>query len=299
MDTFAKLSHIYAGALRIEIGPSSRFVILSDCHRGDGGQSDNFSKNRNLFRFALKHYYDRNFTYIELGDGDELWENRRFSDIVMTHTDIFKQMSAFYRDGRFYMIAGNHDHVKLSRGWAERNLTQYCPEHCGDCVPLFPDITVHEGLVLQGMEEDILLVHGHQGDPINDSLWRLGRFLVRYLWRPLEMIGIKNPTSASHSGKKKTLTEQRMRRWADCHGVKVIAGHTHRPQFPSCEPSRYYNDGSCVHPRCITAIEIEEETISLVKWSVSFRKTGSLFIKRDVLAGPERISPQVISTGRC
>ncbi len=35
--------------------------------------------------------------------------------------------------------------------------------------------------------------------------------------------------------------------------------------FPEVGEISYFNDGSCVHPRCITAIEIENGTIKLVR----------------------------------
>ncbi len=52
----------------------------------------------------------------------------------------------------------------------------------------------------------------------------------------------------------------------------------------------YFNDGSCVHPRCITAIEIKDGTIALVKWSYKTRDDGAVYIGRSKLAGPVRIS---------
>ncbi len=58
---------------------SSRFVLISDCHRGCGNHNDNFLKNQNLYFAALNYYYEKEFSYVELGDGDELWENRSLS----------------------------------------------------------------------------------------------------------------------------------------------------------------------------------------------------------------------------
>ena len=33
------------------------------------------------------------FTYIELGDGDELWENRSMKQIIEAHGDVFSLLS--------------------------------------------------------------------------------------------------------------------------------------------------------------------------------------------------------------
>ena len=59
--------------------------------------------------------------------------------------------------------------------------------------------------------------------------------------------------------------------------------------FPEVGEAPYFNDGSCVHPRCITAIEIIQDSIVLVKWSVKTKNDGTLFIGKDVLAGPRNL----------
>ena len=51
----------------------------------------------------------------------------------------------------------------------------------------------------------------------------------------------------------------------------------------------YFNDGSCVHTNGVTAIEIVEGTIALVRWSVKTRRDGLMFIGKDILAGPRMI----------
>jgi len=68
-----------------------------------------------------------------------------------------------------------------------------------------------------------------------------------------------------------------------------IAGHTHRPEFPGKDNSCYFNTGSCVHPRFITCIEIENGEITLVKWFINVKPDGILFIDKEVKAGPKRL----------
>ena len=51
----------------------SKFVIMSDCHRGSGKTLEIIFWLKIYFA-ALNDYYKKGFTYIELGDGDELWE---------------------------------------------------------------------------------------------------------------------------------------------------------------------------------------------------------------------------------
>lgn len=91
------------------------------------------------------------------------------------------------------------------------------------------------------------LTHGHQADVLNSTLWRLSRFLVRYLWKPLEHYGVLDPTSAAKNYTRKHKTEQRLQRYAAERNITLITGHTHRPAL-SADDSSYYNSGSCVHP---------------------------------------------------
>lgn len=63
--------------------------------------------------------------------------------------------------------------------------------------------------------------------------------------------------------------------------IYLLAGHSHRPRL--LEGELYINAGSCVHPMSITAIEIENMQISLVKWFMGTRQDRSLFVEREVL----------------
>lgn len=291
ITTQRKLTKVFQQAPIIPMTPTSRFVIMSDCHRGDGSWSDNFLKNQNLFFAALTYYYEENFTYIELGDGDELWENRKIEPIIQVHSDAFWIMSQFYQQNRLYLLYGNHDMIKKNQNYICKNCHSYYYDGNRKYIPLFPDIIYHESLILEdcSTKNRFYLTHGHQGDLLNDTLWPLSRFLVRYIWKPLELIGILDPTNTATNYKKQGTIEKRLIHWAKKEGHVLIAGHTHRPSFPQPHTVPYFNDGSCVHPRCITAIEIYQETICLVKWCVKTRENRTLYVGRQVLEGPVSI----------
>lgn len=284
----ARLEKVYQNAERIGIDRNSKIVCMSDCHRGVGNQGDNFLANQHLFFAALQYYYDRNFWYMELGDGDELWENKNLSRIIEIHSEVFGLMSKFYRSGRFRMLYGNHDCRKKKQGFEESHCRRYYCDSTDCFQELFPDLYVGEGIVLElcNTGHEIFLVHGHQGDLLNDTLWPLAAFLVRFLWRPLEMFGVADPTSAARNYKKRKKAETRLENFAMEKQLLLIAGHTHRPVLSRPGDSFYLNDGSCVHPRCTTAMEIENGAVTLVKWSVEVRHNRSLVVERTVLEGP-------------
>lgn len=289
-----RIKEAYKSAKRLEIDNKTKLVIISDCHRGTGGGADNFAQNQLLFCYALKTYYMDDFVYIELGDGDELWENKSMAAIKSEYDHIFALLARMYRDGKLLMIYGNHDIVKRNPKWCRENLTVlYTHNHTKEAKmsELFKDIKVHQAILLneKGTDNEILLLHGHQADFFNDRLYRLSRFLVRYLWRPLELVGIKDPASTSLNPKKKDKVEEILMDWCDKNNKAIIAGHTHKPIYPQPGETPYFNDGSCVHPRYINAIEIQKGEIAIVKWEIGVLRDGKLNITKEILRGPNRI----------
>ncbi|MFZ3207847.1 MAG: hypothetical protein WA140_03310, partial [Geobacteraceae bacterium] len=155
----------------IELNAESRYIVFSDCHRGNGSAGDEFAANSMVYKFALAYYLREGFSYIELGDAEELWENSRFAPIYITHTSVYDLLREFHDPEpartRYIKIWGNHD-----LDWQD------------DAAPLrtvFPGIEVYEAALMRaGVGEDILLIHGHQADPVCSG-WRerISRWMVR------------------------------------------------------------------------------------------------------------------------
>src|SRR3989339_857352 len=187
MSTNKRLTELFklSSEKPIAFDDSSKFIIFSDCHRGDNDWADDFADNQNIFFHALNYYYNNDFTYIELGDGDELFENRNFRNIRKSYSHIFWLMSEFYKNS-----------LKI----------------------------------------------------------------------------------------EKILSE-----WSIANKQILIAGHTHRPIFPKLNESLFFNSGSCVHPRCITGIEIQNNEISLIKWCIKTKNDGTLYIDKEVLVCPKQL----------
>ena len=68
MKTTERLTGAYEAQIE-EFDDASRYIIMSDCHRGDGSVSDEFLKDKNVYLAAMDHYWKEGFTYIE-GGGD-------------------------------------------------------------------------------------------------------------------------------------------------------------------------------------------------------------------------------------
>lgn len=291
MSTFNRLTQVFKSSKEVYIDNSSKLILMSDVHRGNNSWSDNFANNVNIFVTALNYYFHAGFTYIEIGDGDELWQNRHFSEIRQTHNNVFELLHKFFNKNRLYLIYGNHDIVKKNKKYVKENLYYYYDERKEKYEPLFENIEYHEGLILRYCHnKKIFVVHGHQGDLLNDKLWWIARFLARYIWTPLELyLGFKDKTSPAKNYTKKKSSEEKIIHWAKHYKQMIITGHTHRPVSSTVEDSLYLNTGSCVHPRCITGIEIENGEITLIKWSIKANNDNILYVAREILSGPQKL----------
>ena len=78
MRTNHRLDKVFRNAFPVPFDDTSRFVFFSDVHRGDDSLSDEFGRNRHIYDHALDYYYNHGYTYVEVGDGDELWENAHY-----------------------------------------------------------------------------------------------------------------------------------------------------------------------------------------------------------------------------
>lgn len=284
-----RLTQAYQKGLKLNINEQSKIIIFSDCHRGDYSWADDFAKNQNIFYYALTYYFNEGFTYIELGDGDELWKNRSFAEVLTAHRTVFDLISRFYMQDRFHMIYGNHDIEHSIMPIVKNTMYSYFDEHIQQKRPLFPDIKPVECIRLNytPLDHEIVLLHGHQGDLMSDLLWPFGRLMVRLLWRNLQLFGFSDPTSAAKNFTQAVRVDKRLIKWCEENKKMVIAGHTHRPRFPSLDQPPYINDGSVVSPYCITGVEIRHGQIALVRWCVKPDFSGSLRIVKDIMGGPQ------------
>ncbi len=292
MSVHARLTEVLRQAPEITFDDDSRIVLFGDLHRGDNSWADDSVQNQMLTFYAYLHYFERGYTYIEVGDGDELLETPDFALIKRAHSHLYWLLSRFYAAGRLQLVYGNHNIYLRDPDWVRRELATYYDEVSKEDRPLFPGITVHEALLLHHEEtgKRIFVVHGHQGDLFSDTLWWFSQWIVRLVWKPLQLLGMRDPTSPAQNFTKRNRVERRLLSWVEQHRQPLLVGHTHRPVFPDDDELAYYNVGSGVHPRCITGIEIEKGEILLIKWSVKPDEEGILRIQPETLEGPRPIA---------
>lgn len=295
MSSSSRISRALQNAKKLPLNGQSKYVLFSDCHRGDNSFADDFARNREVFKFAFNHYFDEGFTYIELGDGDELWENSKFRNVFEANKHIYLLLKKFHDEDRLFFIWGNHDMDYKNPKRVQKNLHYYY-EPVEECEKeLLVNASFSEAIILENdKQESVLLMHGHQADWFNYIFWRLSKFLVRVLWKPLQIIGVSDPTSPAQNFRNLIKVEKRIENWIKANNNQmVVTGHTHRPRFPSPNEIPFFNDGSCVHPRAITGLEIEDNQITLIKWHTFTNEEGILQIKRTVLEGPENLDQYI------
>ncbi|MCG6538115.1 MAG: hypothetical protein L7F78_26230, partial [Syntrophales bacterium LBB04] len=259
-----------------------------------------FAQKSLMYRCALEYYLENGFTYIELGDAEELWENDNFDQIYITHTPVYELLAKFHdpdpEKTRYLKMWGNHDLY-----WKDNEAVYQ---------QLFPGIQIYEGLILNNTT---LLIHGHQADPkCTGEIASVSKFFVHSFWAEFQRLGAKDPTRAANNPGLCNEVDEHLHEWAN-HNDKgittIIAGHTHRAVFEDLsiterryleskvkteiikikneQDTSYFNTGSCVHPYGITGLEIclgDTLKLMLVEWQYSIAR-NMLSMQRLVLAG--------------
>lgn len=291
MRTAHRLTEAYNNARVEYFNSSSKYIFFSDCHRGNGGNSDEFSKNNNIYLHALEYYYENGFTYVEAGDGDELWEHPHYRHIINAHFDAFFVLKKFHDSNRLIMLYGNHNMYLENQSYVEKNLFTYYNEFLDMTVDCLKGIKPCEALLLKNSDtgQEILTVHGHQGDFPNDQLWLFSMFSLKYFWRRMHAMGFTNPASPVTNLGKRHKIEKSFTKWIEKNKMMLICGHTHRFKYPKTNELPYFNTGGCITPMNITGIEITGGFIQLVRWRTLANADGVLQISKQVLRGPDPI----------
>jgi UDP-2,3-diacylglucosamine pyrophosphatase LpxH len=292
MGDHKRLTKIFETAERIKFTDGDKLVFFSDVHRGNNSWADEFARNETIYIYALQHYYDAGFTYVEVGDGDELLKFRFVEPIRIAHEQVYRLLQKYHQENRLHYIFGNHDSEYRNPDLVQRKLNHFFNNRTGEAEVLFDDFVAYEALVFTHKESGVELfaVHGHQGDDLFHRFIWLNRILLRTLWRPLQLMGLQDPTSVSQNIYKREKVEEELSKWAADHQQPMICGHTHKERFPKKTKPPYFNTGSCVHPRWITCIEIQEGKIALIRWRIKPNKKGLLTVKRDVIKGPKKLA---------
>jgi predicted phosphodiesterase len=302
---------------------TGKFIIFSDAHKGARDLADDFRPAEKNYLNALDYYYKNGFYLINLGDCEELWENK--PEIVMEKNKAeFQEELRFWQDNRYYRVFGNHD-----LEW------KYDFPRMRYLKPVFGDkLKIYEGLILtttyNNRAYSIFCTHGHQGDQKSDGN-AFSTWFVASIWTPLQRFLEISINSTSDSFELVDKHNIMMYEWsATQKDLLFISGHTHKPVFASLDhierlnkqlektrakedaaavqeieaqlekrkaeyagkqfhktmviPS-YFNSGCCCFiDGDITGIEIEGDNIRLVKWKEESGQSHRVILEQSPLS---------------
>ena len=287
MKTMTRLTEALQNARVEEFDDSARYVFMSDVHRGDGSAADEFVKNRNIWLAALEHYYNEGFTYVEVGDGDELWEHPQFKHLLRAHGSAYQLLKRFHDAGRLRMLWGNHNMQLRDPEYVGKHFTTFLG-NSGGLEDFMPGLEPVESLLFRhrASGREMLVLHGHQGDFPNDQIWPFTMWTFRLFWKYMHAFGIRSPSSPVKNLFKQHKVEKNYSRWIRQTRTPLLCGHTHRQKFPAHGQVPYLNSGCCTFPGYITGIEIVHGQIQMIGWRVEPDLRGYLHVIRRVLGGP-------------
>ena len=217
------LERLLNKARPMNLDDSSRVLILSDLHMGNGGRRDEFRRNAELVRTMLENYYlPEKYSLVLNGDVEELFKFP-LESIVSEWGDLYDLFLKFEQNGFFWKTYGNHDAALLDE--KEYRLASSMVE----------SLKFHYG------NETILLFHGHQASVL---LWetypivsRAVVFFLRYIAKPA---GIRN-FSIAYNSPRRFAIEKSIYEFSNQAKIVSIIGHTHRPLFESLSKVDFLN----------------------------------------------------------
>ena len=217
------LEKLLENAKTVQLDSSSKVLVLSDLHMGNGGRRDEFRRNSEIVRSMLQEYYlPGDFSLVLNGDIEELF---KFSvdDIAECWGHIYDLFLQFEKNGFCWKTYGNHD----SDLFEERNYR--LSNH------LLESIRFMYG------DETLLLFHGHQASIL---LWEtyplVSRAIVLFLRYIAKPLGIRN-FSTAYNSRRRFAIEKSIYEFSNEFKIVSVIGHTHRPLFESLSKVDHLN----------------------------------------------------------
>ncbi len=208
---YQNLDNLFDTTPTFALKDDDRWVVFSDLHMGDGGSTDDFKTNANLFKTALGEYYlKKDYSLVLNGDVEEM-QRFKLRKILNKWEEVYALFDRFHSRTRLIKTIGNHD--------LELELLNELPFA----------YELLEGFKFDYKGNHLFFFHGHQASKKFQKHNELIGFTLKYFANPL---GIKN-YSVAHSSKKQYAIEKRAYHYSAYRKVVSIIGHTHRPLFES------------------------------------------------------------------
>ena len=277
---------------------TDKFIVFSDHHKGNRDYGDDFANNETNYLAALDYYLLNKFTYINMGDSEELWKYTP-EQVISKNIKALRLEAKFQKQNKYHKTFGNHDTT-----WKNKlDVDKWFKD-----VFILP-LPVWEGILLKteidGQSLSVFLTHGHQGDKMSDNN-SFSTWMVAHVWRPIQrylQINVNTPAKDFWLRDKHNIM---MHEWSSHReNLLLITGHTHKPVFASGRYSDhennrigktvspvkkidlkpcYFNSGCCCYnDGDITGIEIADGKISLIKWHLENNLPARVILEEAIL----------------
>ncbi len=237
-----QLERLLQKATSITLDKSSKILILSDLHMGNGGRRDEFRRNAELVKTMLGSYYlPEKYSLVLNGDVEELFKFP-LESIAAEWGELYNLFLKFERNGFFWKTYGNHDAELLEE--KEYHLAS----------------SMVESLKLHYVDETNLILHGHQASVL---LWEtypvVSRAVVLFLRYIAKPVGIRN-FSTAYNSRRRFVIEKSIYEFSNQAKIVSIIGHTHRPLFESLSKVDFLNFRIEELCRAYTSADSEKRT---------------------------------------
>ncbi len=297
-ETFDRLLADHCVRERYDVD-SLRMVVFSDHHRGDRTGADDFAPCEDTYLGALGHYFGEGYKLVLLGDVEELWEATPKAAVACYEEPLMAERR-FADAGRYIRVWGNHDDAWSFPDQVRAYLREWIGEY-----------QVQEAVavsVTDGGEEigRIFLAHGHQGTWDSDRAAAFSRFVVRWIWRPVQRffrISLEKTPSRDFSLRFKH--EVAMHEWAqEQERLLLVTGHTHHPVFCShSHESRLEGEIAQLGARIASEDSLEpavrerlEEELEGARRSLEIKLAGQ---EGEMVDRPVSVKPCYFNAGCC
>ncbi|MDA3811201.1 MAG: metallophosphoesterase [Spirochaetaceae bacterium] len=304
ISTNEYIDYLFENSKKIIINNKSKIVFLSDTHMGNGGKNDDFNTNAHLFSQILKEqYYPDNFTLLLNGDIEEL-QKFSLSEIRKKWLEIYTILDLFQRKKRLIKTIGNHDakihllpdffkkynhhdsivlkyqnesifvlhgHQFSTKFTKYNHLVGWILKYVAIPLGITNHSVAHNSRKKFKIEKrgydyaaqkGIIAIIGHTHRPLFESMSKIDtlKYQIEHLLRHLH----------EFKGKKREIHEEKIRKYN-----KEIQNHSNirSSQYPQDRLyssdvilPNLFNSGCVIGKRGLTALEIEDGSISLVHW---------------------------------
>ncbi|MDA3900899.1 MAG: metallophosphoesterase family protein [Spirochaetes bacterium] len=307
---FSEIDNTFKHALHLPLN-KEKYIIFSDFHLGKRKSRDDFLKNSEfMMKVLTEYYYPRGYILVLNGDVEELQKNS-IDTVLKRWKDLYAVFTLFAEDNRLFKIVGNHDYRLYTRNFTDSVnsrlydglvldyqgnsififhghqasrysghlnkmigiILRYLAKPLGikNIVRDYGNIKVHkteERVYLYSQKKGLVSIIGHTHRPLFESFSDIDiiLFTIERLLRDYLGAGKRERLRLEHE-----ISDNRkhLRRILAYDSMEGAIGSIYNQEMII---PVIFNSGCVIGPKGATGIEIENDSIALVRWYSTSQK---------------------------